>query len=111
MIVDRLGLVVRDVGLLASAAARPATTVFGDDAYPDLPAKAASIMHSIVAHHPLVDGNKRLGWIALVLTLDMNGVRLDVTDDDAVDVTVRVAAGDVDAAELAEWVRRNAPPG
>lgn len=105
MICERLGLVVRDAGLLAAAAARPATTVFGEDAYPDLAAKAASVMHSIVAHHPLVDGNKRLGWLALVLTLDLNGVRLEVPDDDAVDITVRVAAGSSGFDDLAAWVR------
>jgi len=109
MICERLGLVVRDPGLLASAAARPGTTVFGEDAYPDLAAKAASLMHSIVAHHPLVDGNKRLGWLALVLTLDLNGVRLDVPDDEAVDVTMRVAAGSSGIDDLAAWVRSRLP--
>lgn len=109
LICERLGLVVRDVGLLASAAARPATTVFGEDAYTDLPAKAAAIMHSIVAHHPLVDGNKRLGWVALVLTLDINGHRLEVPDDEAVDITVAVAAGTVDVTGLTDWVRQRVP--
>jgi death-on-curing protein len=109
LICERLGLVVRDVGLLASAAARPATTVFGEDAYIDLPAKAAAIMHSIVAHHPLVDGNKRLGWVALVLTLDINGHRLEVPDDEAVDITVAVAAGTVDVTGLTDWVRQRVP--
>ncbi|MBM3664531.1 MAG: type II toxin-antitoxin system death-on-curing family toxin [Actinobacteria bacterium] len=109
MICERLGLVVRDPGLLASAAARPGTTVFGEDAYPDLAAKAASVMHSIVAHHPLVDGNKRLGWLALVLTLDLNGVRLDVPDDEAVDVTTRVAAGSSGIDDLAARVRSRLP--
>lgn len=109
LICERLGLVVRDVGLLASAAARPATTVFGEDAYIDLPAKAAAIMHSIVAHHPLVDGNKRLGWVALVLTLDINGHRLEVPDDEAVDITVAVAAGTVDVTGLTGWVRQRVP--
>lgn len=109
LICERLGLVVRDVGLLASAAARPATTVFGEDAYIDLPAKAAAIMHSIVAHHPLVDGNTRLGWVALVLTLDINGHRLEVPDDEAVDITVAVAAGTVDVTGLTGWVRQRVP--
>lgn len=109
LICERLGLVVRDVGLLASAAARPATTVFGEDAYTDLPAKAAAIMHSIVAHHPLVDGNTRLGWVALVLTLDINGHRLEVPDDEAVDITVAVAAGTVDVTGLTGWVRQRVP--
>jgi death-on-curing protein len=52
---------IRDVGLLGSAAARPRTTVFGADAYPDLWTKAAALLDSIVNNHALVDGNKRLG--------------------------------------------------
>lgn len=55
---------VRDVGLLDSAAHRPTTTLFGADAYPGLPLKAAVLMESLVRNHPLVDGNKRLGWLA-----------------------------------------------
>ena len=52
-------LPIRDVGLLGSAAARPQTTAFGEDAYPDLWAKAASLLQSILKSHALVDGNKR----------------------------------------------------
>ena len=54
---------IRDVGLLGAAAARPGTSAFGEDAYPDLWTKAAALLHSIVKNHPLVDGNKRLGWL------------------------------------------------
>ena len=57
-------LPIRDMGLLESALARPQTTVFGQDAYPSLWDKAAALLHSIVLGHPLVDGNKRLGWLA-----------------------------------------------
>ena len=74
---------IRDLGLLQSAAARPATSVFGEDAYPDLATKAAAMLESLVRNHALVDGNKRLGWLALVLLLALNGVRLDVDDDEA----------------------------
>ena len=73
---------IRDVGLLGSAAARPQTTVFGQDAYPELIGKAAALLQSIVNNHPLVDGNKRLGWIALVTTLAINDIVLDVDDDE-----------------------------
>ncbi len=57
-------LTIRDIGLLGSAVARPQTTLFGEDAYPDLWTKAAALLHSIVKNHALVDGNKRLGWLA-----------------------------------------------
>ncbi|MGD3149560.1 type II toxin-antitoxin system death-on-curing family toxin [Tsukamurella tyrosinosolvens] len=77
-IIDQAGLPgVRDHGLLESAALRPQTSVFGDDAYPTLDEQAAALMESIVRHHPLVDGNKRLGWLATVVFYGLNGVPLD----------------------------------
>ena len=84
---------IRDLGLLESAAARPGTSVFGDDAYPDLETKAAALLESLVRNHALIDGNKRLGWLALVLMLALNGVRLDVDDDEAYDLVIGVAEG------------------
>lgn len=63
-------LPMRDVGLLGAAAARPQARAFGEDAYPDLWTKAAALLHSIVNNHPLVDGNKRLGWLACAVFLD-----------------------------------------
>ena len=65
---------VRDIGLLGSAAARPSTTAFGQDAYPDLTTKAAALLQSIVNNHALVNGNKRLGWLATAVYLEINGV-------------------------------------
>src|SRR5437588_12316611 len=65
---------IRDAGLLGSAAARPRTTVFGEDAYPDLWTKAAALLQSIVKSHPLVDGNERLGWLATATFLELNGI-------------------------------------
>ena len=63
---------IRDAGALAAAVDRPKTTVFGEDAYPTLPLKAAALLHSIVRNHPLVDGNKRLGWLATLGFLRRN---------------------------------------
>ena len=67
------GVVVRDMGLLASAVARPQTTVFGEDAYPTLSDKAAALMHSLARNHALVDGNKRLAWAAARVFCLLNG--------------------------------------
>lgn len=101
---DAMGMSVRDEGLLMSAAIRPAIRLYGTDLYPDLVTKAAVVMHSIVAHHPLVDGNKRLGWIALVTTLAINDVVLDVPDDEGFDLTMRVADGSADVDEITAQV-------
>ncbi|MGE3811422.1 MAG: type II toxin-antitoxin system death-on-curing family toxin [Candidatus Nanopelagicales bacterium] len=96
---------IRDAGLLQAAAARPGTTVFGDDAYPDLATKAAAMLESLVPNHALVDGNKRLGWLALVLLLAINGIRLDVDDDEAYDLVNAVAEGRHDVAAIVEVLR------
>lgn len=105
---DAMGLVVRDEGLLVSAAVRPTMNVFGRDIYPDVVTRAAVVMHSIVAHHPLVDGNKRLGWVALVTTLALNDIVLDVDDDEAFDLVIRVAEGSADVeaivAQVHVWI-------
>lgn len=65
---------IRDIGLLGSAAARPGTTAFGQDAYPDLTTKAAALLQSIAINHALVDGNKRHGWLATAVFLEINGI-------------------------------------
>ncbi len=97
---------VRDVGLLGSAAARPQTSVFGEDAYPDVWTMAAALLQSIVKNHPLVDGNKRLGWLATAVFLELNGVEATAAGNDQVyEVIVAIAAGDHDVDEIALMLR------
>ncbi len=84
---------VRDVGLLQAAVARPRATVFGVDAYATLDAKAASLLHSIVAGHALVDGNKRVGWVAIRLFYRFNGRDLQMPHDAAFALVVEIAEG------------------
>jgi death-on-curing protein len=98
---------VRDVGLLGSAAARPAATAFGADAYPDLLTKAAAMLQSLVKNHALVDGNKRLGWLATAVFLELNGLDTAVaTNDDVFDFVMWVAAGNQMVDEIAAGLRR-----
>ncbi|GAA4594587.1 type II toxin-antitoxin system death-on-curing family toxin [Planotetraspora phitsanulokensis] len=99
---------LRDGGQLHAAVLRPQTSVFGEDAYPDLWEKAAALMHSIVLGHPLVDGNKRLGWAAAVAFLEDNGEILDYEDvDEAESVVVSLAKGELDdIPDLARRLRR-----
>lgn len=105
-------LVVRDPGLLASALVRPQMSVFGQDAYPDVWTKAAAVMHSIVANHPFIDGNKRAGLAAALVTLELNGVDATKGDPDALfTLTVDVAAGKTDdVAEIAAYLRAALSP-
>ena len=98
---------IRDIGLLGSAAARPQTTVFGQDAYPDLFTKAAAFLHSIVNNHALVDGNKRLGWLATAVFLELNGVEVTaISNNDVYDLVIDVAADHADVEQIAGELRR-----
>ena len=109
ILVDDLGVgPVRDLGLLESAVLRPATNLWGRDAYPSLDAKAAALLDSIVRNHALVDGNKRLGWLATVVFHGLNGVTLDAPDDHAYDLVIAIASGtttqiEAIAAALTTW--------
>ncbi|MGH8891723.1 MAG: type II toxin-antitoxin system death-on-curing family toxin [Actinomycetes bacterium] len=94
-------VLLRDPGLLASAVARPQTSVFGTDAYPSFAEKAAALMHSLARNHPLVDGNKRLAWSATRVFALMNGRDVVFTVDDAETLVLGVAAGSIDVPELA----------
>jgi death on curing protein len=87
---------VRDVGLLESAVHRPRASVLGQDAYPDRFTKAGALLHSLARNHPLVDGNKRLAWLATWVLLAKNGVVLEPEDDEAYELVVAVAAGTID---------------
>lgn len=100
---------VRDYGLLASAAARPATSVFGQDAYPDLAGKAAALLHSICGNHALIDGNKRLAWAAAVVLIGSNNGKPipDVDVDRAETFMLAVADGSLtEVPTIATELRR-----
>jgi death-on-curing protein len=91
---------IRDIGLLDSASARPRSTAFGEDAYPSIHAKAAALLHSIARNHPLVDGNKRLALAATIAFYGLNRFRLTMSNDEAYELVMAVAAGELDDVEL-----------
>lgn len=98
---------IRDLGLLGSAAARPAASAFGEDAYPEIWLKAAALLQSLVKSHPLVDGNKRLGWLSTAVFLELNGVDATrASNDDVYDFVMSVAAGQLSVEQIAEGLRR-----
>jgi death-on-curing protein len=97
-------VLIRDAGLLESALARPQTVLFGEDAYPDIHTKAAALLHSICSNHALVDGNKRLALAGAIAFLGMNGWQLTMTNDEAYDLVIAVASGELE--ELADLATR-----
>lgn len=97
---------IRDAGLLAAAAARPQASAFGVDAYPDIWTKAAALLQSIVGNHPLIDGNKRLGWLATAVFLELNGVGITLApNDDVYRLVMRVASESPEVEKIALWLR------
>jgi death-on-curing protein len=102
---------VRDVGLLESALARPQASAFGSDAYPELHTKAAALLHSVASNHGLVDGNKRLALAATIASLGINGWRLTLTNDEAYELVVAVASGELDDLQtIADSLRTGSQP-
>lgn len=100
-------VLLRDVGLLEGAVARPQTTVFGEDAYPDLHSKTSALLLSVCKNHALIDGNKRLALASAIVMLGVNGWTLTLTNDEAYDLVIAVASGHLtDVSDVAEVLRR-----
>ena len=98
---------VRDVGLLAAAAARPRATAFGEYAYTEVWTKAAALLESVVNNHALVDGNKRLGWLATAVFLELDDLRATTAaNDDVYSLVMDVAGGHLGVEEIAQRLRR-----
>lgn len=104
------GFHVRDAGLLASALARPAASMFGHDAYPTLDGKAAALLESVLRNHPLIDGNKRTGWTLMVAFLWINGYAHSFDTDDAFDLVIGVAEGTIDLTASAAVIAAHRVP-
>jgi len=99
-------VVIRDMGLIEAASARPQATAGGRYAYSDVASMAAALTHSLVTNHALVDGNKRLGLACLIVFLRMNGVRLTMSNDEAYDVIYGIASGEIrDVNTIARMIK------
>ncbi|MGH8869051.1 MAG: type II toxin-antitoxin system death-on-curing family toxin [Actinomycetes bacterium] len=97
---------LRDPGLLDAAAHRPRAELYGQQAYPGLHDKAAALLHGIATSGPLLDGNKRLGWIAAVVFLWLNNGVVDAPEDDIVALMREVAEGSSDVFTIAAALHR-----
>jgi death-on-curing protein len=101
---------LRDLAQLESAVSRPQATFGGQDLYPDLFAKAAALMDSLIRNHPFVDGNKRTGIAAAALFLVQNSYRLTATNAEVEAFVLRVVKGEPDVAEIAGWLQAHSIP-
>lgn len=93
-------IAVRDLGLLASAAARPQASAFGADAYPTFAEKAAALLHAIARNHALIDGNKRLAWAATRVFCLLNGRDIVLDVDSAESLVQGVTTGELDVPAI-----------
>jgi death-on-curing protein len=95
---------IRDDGLLESALNAPFATFGGQYLYPSVQAKAAQLGFGLVCNHPFVDGNKRIGAHVMLVFLAINGIELDYTQEELIDIILQIASGRAKAADLLEWI-------
>ena len=100
---------IRDRGLLESALERPKNHFFYEGV-DDLVELAATYAAAVSANHPFADGNKRAAFHCMALFLRLNGLRLEADRMEAAAIILALAAGEVDAAGLAKWLRPRVQP-
>ncbi len=96
---------VRDDGLLESALESAFATFGGQELYPSKEEKGARIGFNLISNHAFVDGNKRIGVYVMLTFLEVNGIRLDCSNEDVVHIGLSVADGTMSYEELLAWVR------
>lgn len=95
---------LRDIRLLDSALESAYATFDGKDLYPTKEEKAAKIGYSLIANHAFVDGNKRIGMYVMLTFLEVNGITLDLTNEDIIEAGLGVASGVMDCPALHRWI-------
>ena len=101
---------IHDLSALLSAVGRPQGSLDNQDLYPDLFAKAAALLDSLIRNHPFVDGNKRAGMTAAALFLRRNGYQLKTSQKELVRITLGVAQSQLAIEEIAAWLEENSTP-
>jgi death-on-curing protein len=99
---------IRDLGLLESALAMPRAAFGGRRLHESLPEMAAAYLFHLVRGHPFLDGNKRVGLMAMLAFLGLNSLRLHAAEAELVELVIGVATGRVSKAEVAVFVQRHA---
>jgi death on curing protein len=101
---------IRDQGLLESALARPKNLWAYAEPPPSLPRLAAAYAFGISSNHPFVDGNKRTALVVSFAFLDVNGLEVTASQEDAYLTVLGLAAGEISEDQLAAWFERNTAP-
>jgi len=95
---------IRDEGLLEAALETAFSSFGGQEFYPTTEEKGARLGYNLISNHAFVDGNKRIGLYIMLIFLEVNGVRLECTNQELVDVGLSVAAGTMGYDALLDWV-------
>ena len=95
---------IRDEGLLDSALNLPFQSFDGEDIYKTIQAKAARLGFSLINNHPFADGNKRIGILAMLVFLEMNGIEIICTDEELVELGLGIADSSVSYKDLLNWI-------
>ena len=92
-IIDKTGGIrgVRDVGLLELAVNSLFVSFDGEDLYRTVEEKAKQLCNSLIRNHPFLDGNKRIGILAMLVFLDLNGKRLNITNEEIISLGLNTA--------------------
>lgn len=98
---------VRDEGLLDSALKSAFATFDGKDLYPTKEEKGARIGYSLISNHAFVDGNKRIGIHIMLTFLESNGIKINCSDKEIVELGLGVAAGQIDYEHLLDWIKKH----
>ncbi|MBQ4417620.1 MAG: type II toxin-antitoxin system death-on-curing family toxin, partial [Butyrivibrio sp.] len=96
---------LRDINLLDSALASAFQTFEGRELYPSKEEKAARVGHSLISNHAFVDGNKRIGMYVMLTFLEVNGIRINPSNEEVVRVGLAVAEGTMTYEDILEWIR------
>ena len=96
---------IRDEGMLDSALNTPFQTFSGKELYPDIIAKAAHLAFGLIANHPFIDGNKRIGTHAMLLFLRLNGIDFRYDDEELIELILKTASGKADDTAISEWLK------
>ena len=101
---------LRDEGLLESAVYRPQASFGGQDLYPDLFSKTAALGHALISNHAFLDGNKRVGFEAMRLTLRLNGYDLKASVNEKFSFVMEIAKGKMTEQAIADWLKPRCKP-
>ena len=98
---------IRDQGLMESAIARPYQTFNGEDLYPTVFEKAAALTESIIINHPFIDGNKRTGFLAMLIILEIGNLKITASNDTTYNFTIQISTGEIKFEEIVTWLKNN----